>query len=100
MAAQVIYYQQKRLKEKMDDASSLQKENEDLKFELLKTKMILKDIERLNLDMSPPRKRSFMSSVSKRFVKFTPFLWTGHGVLPSINRNKNKLSKDRRHSIS
>ncbi|KAJ9564307.1 hypothetical protein OSB04_000273 [Centaurea solstitialis] len=107
---QVLYYEQQRLKETMDDASkpsplpedmsSLQKENDDLKLELLEVKCRLKEVEKSYPEKSSSRGRSFMSSVSKRFVKLTPFLWADHGISPSSTRSRNKVSKDRRHSIS
>ncbi|KAM0057840.1 putative BTB/POZ domain, NPH3 domain, NPH3/RPT2-like family protein [Helianthus debilis subsp. tardiflorus] len=109
---QVLYYEQQRLRDAIDDGSrsnplpndvsSLQKENKDLKFELLKAKMRLQDIkkEKSHSDKSPSRTRSLISTVSKKFLKFTPFLWFDHGVSNSITRIKDKASKVRRHSIS
>ncbi|KAI3665662.1 hypothetical protein L6452_44292 [Arctium lappa] len=107
---QVLYYEQQRLKETMDDASKpnplpedmsiLQKENEDLKLELLEVKCRLKEIDKSYPDKSPSRGRSFMSSVSKKFAKLTPFLWADHGISPSSTRSSNKVRKNRRHSIS
>ncbi|XP_024974619.1 BTB/POZ domain-containing protein SR1IP1-like [Cynara cardunculus var. scolymus] len=107
---QVLYYEQQRLQETMDDASkpspflegmsSLQKENEDLKLELLEVKCRLKEVKKSYPDKSPSRGRSFMSLVSKKFVKLTPFLWADHGISPSSTRSRNKVSKGRRHSIS
>ncbi|KAL8200545.1 hypothetical protein R6Q57_011884 [Mikania cordata] len=107
---QVLYHEQQRLREVIDDGSrlnplpddlsSLQKENKDLKFELLKAKMRLKDIEKLRCDKSPSITRGLISTVSKKLFRFTPFLWFDQGVSSSITRNKNKASKVRRHSIS
>ncbi|KAL7610303.1 hypothetical protein Lser_V15G12691 [Lactuca serriola] len=109
---QVLYHEQQRLEDKKeddgsgvlnplpDDLSSLEKENQDLKFELLKVKMKLKEMKISNSDKSPLIRRSFMNTISKKLVKFTPFLRADHGVSPSVSRSTNKLSKDRRHSIS
>ncbi|KAK9053273.1 hypothetical protein SSX86_029906 [Deinandra increscens subsp. villosa] len=107
---QVLYHEQKRLREAIDDGSrssplqedlsSLQQENKDLKFELLKAKMRLKDIEKSHSDKSPLCTRSLISTVSKKFLKFTPFLRFDHAVPSSNTRNKNKASKARRHSLS
>ncbi|CAH1413365.1 unnamed protein product [Lactuca virosa] len=109
---QVLYHEQQQLKDKVDDAgsgvlnplpddlSSLEKENQDLKFELLKVKMKLKEMKISHCDKSPLIRRSFMNTISKRLVKFTPFLRADHGVSPSVTKSTNKLSKDRRHSIS
>ncbi|XP_071694094.1 BTB/POZ domain-containing protein SR1IP1-like isoform X2 [Rutidosis leptorrhynchoides] len=87
-----------KLTSENDDLPNLQRENQDLKFELFKVKMILKDIERSDKSAAPTR--SFMSFMSKKLMKFTPFLWVDHGTSPSITKIKNKESKDRRHSIS
>nr|GEX84513.1 hypothetical protein [Tanacetum cinerariifolium] len=110
MMVQVLYYEQQRLREIVDGASrlnplpddlpSLQKENQDLKFELLKIKMRLKDVEKSSTDKSKSRRRSFISTVSRKLAKFTPFLWSDQGASPSITRSSSKLSKSRRHSIS
>ncbi|KAI3813398.1 hypothetical protein L1987_18120 [Smallanthus sonchifolius] len=107
---QVLYHEQQRLREAIDDGSrsnplpndlsSLQKENEDLKFELLKAKRRLHEIENSYTDKSASRARSLISTMSKKFLKFSPFLWFDHGVSSSSTRSKNKVSKVRRHSIS
>ncbi|KAI7751777.1 hypothetical protein M8C21_012744 [Ambrosia artemisiifolia] len=107
---QVLYYEQQRLRDALDDGSrsnplpndlsSLQKENKDLKFELLKAKMRLTDMEKSHSDKSPSRTRSIINTVSKRFLKFTPFLRFDHGVASSITKIKDKASRVRRHSIS
>ncbi|KAK4346648.1 hypothetical protein RND71_032987 [Anisodus tanguticus] len=137
---QVLYYEQQRLREVMDgsqlvateppalvpskmnhqfstdinpvsdEVSSLKRENQELKFELLKMKMSLKEIEKPNpiksntsspmvitrsADKPPlPRKSNFMSSVSKKLGKFI----RADGLMASKARNK--PPKDRRHSIS
>ncbi|GFP96102.1 BTB/POZ domain-containing protein at5g67385 [Phtheirospermum japonicum] len=109
---QVLYYEQQRLREAMDgttlnerpsimaklspysvdvhpvtdEVSTLRRENQELKLELVKMKMRLNEIEKPNLDHKsmavssprpasadkpplPPRK-SFMSSVSKKLGRF------------------------------
>ncbi|PWA58896.1 SKP1/BTB/POZ domain, NPH3 domain protein [Artemisia annua] len=110
MMVQVLSYEQQQLREIVDDASrlnqlpddlpSLQKENQDLKFELLKMKMRLKDVDKSSTDKSTSRRRSFISTVSRKLAKFTPFLWSDQGASPSSTRSSSKLSKYRRHSIS
>ncbi|KAI3747863.1 hypothetical protein L6452_10565 [Arctium lappa] len=135
---QVLYYEQQRLRdmdggpisnESLDQAnsygtprtqnsvsveiSSLKKENQDLKFELLKMKTRLKEIERSTANKprgndptgttataaKPPLpKKSLISSVTKKLGKITPFLHAD-GFLPST-RGRNKAGKDRRHSVS
>ncbi|KAG9140411.1 hypothetical protein Leryth_018540 [Lithospermum erythrorhizon] len=94
-----------------DEVESLKRENQDLKLELLKTKMKLKEMEK-SADRSamsspsgsitpkqsagkpPLPRKSLLSSVSKTFVK----LIRAEGSLNS--RTRNKPSKNRRHSIS
>ncbi|KAI3768182.1 hypothetical protein L2E82_18643 [Cichorium intybus] len=134
---QVLYYKQKWLKETMggdslmavqpttttpttngpslDELSRLKKENQDLKFEILKMKMKLKEVDRLSGDKSAvsspvdgtrysadktslPRK-SFMNSVSKTLGKLMPF-FNVDGVVHSSTRGRNKPRKNRRHSVS
>ncbi|KAI3519386.1 hypothetical protein L1887_08445 [Cichorium endivia] len=136
---QVLYYEQQRLQETTsgsvtplhsktnsfstpgtpnsvsDEISSLKKENQDLKFELLKMKTRLKEIERSaankpkvsnntsgtnpSAGKPPLPKRSLISSVTKKLGKITPFLHAD-GFLPSSTRGRNKPDKDRRHSVS
>ncbi|CAN0863776.1 BTB/POZ domain-containing protein SR1IP1 [Linum grandiflorum] len=144
---QVLYYEQQRLRDAMsvdhhpttptstplplhstdihpvpDELSALKRENQDLKFELVKMKMKLKEMEKFSSASSsnarstvaspmgssitnsspsaadkpplPPKKSSFINSVSKRLGKLSPFV----AVLPSKHRTK--PPKDRRHSIS
>ncbi|XP_059293518.1 BTB/POZ domain-containing protein SR1IP1 [Lycium ferocissimum] len=137
---QVLYYEQQRLREVMDgtqlvateppalipsktnhqlstdirpvseEVSSLKRENQELKFELLKMKMRLKEIEKPNsnsnksatsspLSITPPsadkpplpRKSNFMKKLG-RFIRADGL------ITPSKARNK--PPKDRRHSIS
>lgn len=134
---QVLYYEQQRLREVMDgsfnesspalttvklspysvvdadEVSTLKRENQDLKLELVKMKMRLKEIERYtekpSVNSSPsgparpgasaekpplPRK-SFISSVSKKLGRIIRV----DGLTPQGSR-KTKPNKDRRHSIS
>ncbi|KAK4488425.1 hypothetical protein RD792_004189 [Penstemon davidsonii] len=139
---QVLYYEQQRLREVMDtnnliespslktkpksfsvdinpmndELSTLRKENQDLKLELVKLKMKVKEMERISdkdkssATSSPlvvvnrsaekpplPRKSGFMSSVSKKLGRFIK----ADGVLSAqSSKGRNKPPKDRRHSIS
>lgn len=138
---QVLYYEQQRLREAMDgnlvgaesptfalkvnqipkdvragsdELTSLRTENQDLKLELAKMKMRLKEIEKTagrSVDSSPlgitqpsankpplPRK-SFISSVSKKLGKINTFI-RADGIFPSNTKARSKPPKDRRHSIS
>lgn len=130
---QVLYYEQQRLQEMdgspitdhissqatlktqksvSDEISSLKKENQELKFELLKMKTRLKELERstsvkprvnspsaATAGKPPLPKKSFISSVTKKLGKITPFLHAD-GYLPSSTRGRNKPDKDRRHSVA
>lgn len=134
---QVLYYKQQRLLDTMDgdlisveptalssnnealtdELSCLKKENQDLKFELLKMKLKLKMVERSSLspvdksavpspistripaDKPPLPQKSFMNSLTKHLGKLTPFL-RPIGFLPLSTRGSNRPSKNRRHSIS
>ncbi|KAH6838154.1 Phototropic-responsive NPH3 family protein [Perilla frutescens var. hirtella] len=138
---QVLYYEQQRLREVMDggfnesspaltaklssysvvdvhpasdEVSMLKRENQDLKLELVKMKMRLKEIERYTEKASvgsspsgPPRpgassekpplpKKSFISSVSKKLGRII----RADGLSPQGSRGRTKPNKDRRHSIS
>ncbi|KAI6699352.1 hypothetical protein NL676_013676 [Syzygium grande] len=133
---QVLYYEQQRMRDAMngslggespaapcklnvystdihpvsDELSSLKRENEDLKIELVKMKMRLREIEKSTLksaggspagskmssaDKPPLPRKSFINSMSKKLGRLYPF-----GVAPPNARGKMKPSKDRRHSIS
>jgi hypothetical protein len=139
---QVLYYEQQRLRDVMsgslmsgdssnlsskvnlystdilpisDELSSLRRENDDLKIELVKMKMRLKEIEKSphisaasspmrsstmpSADKPPLPRRSFMSSVSKKLGRLSPFP-RADGITPFNSRGKPRPSKDRRHSIS
>ncbi|XP_062101844.1 BTB/POZ domain-containing protein SR1IP1 [Humulus lupulus] len=139
---QVLYYEQQRLRDAMngslsgsespaipsakmnlysndmhpvsDELSSLRRENDGLKLELVKMKMMLKEIERSNAtkstassprtimsspaDKPPQPRRSFMNSVSKKLGRLYPFV-RSDGMTPSY-KARAKPAKDRRHSIS
>ncbi|KAF3440847.1 hypothetical protein FNV43_RR19133 [Rhamnella rubrinervis] len=137
---QVLYYEQQRLRDVMsgsligsespalpskpnfystdihpvkDELSSLRRENEDLKIELVKMKMRLKEIEKSGInsaasspastlssyDKPPLPRKSFMSSVSKKLGRLYPFV-RADGVTTPHSKGRTKPSKDRRHSIS
>ncbi|CAI9102083.1 OLC1v1000285C2 [Oldenlandia corymbosa var. corymbosa] len=138
---QVLYYEQQRLREAMDgnlkegesppglalrvnrhstdihsnppELSSLRKENQDLKLELLKLKTKLREIERSsdrsntssplgitlpNAEKPPLPRKSFISSVSQKLGKINPFIRAEGSLLKPKTRTK--PPKDRRHSIS
>ncbi|XAR57728.1 hypothetical protein NMG60_11025976 [Bertholletia excelsa] len=140
---QVLYYEQQRLRNAMngnglsgdespapprkvglygsdihvvsDELSSLKRENQELKFELVKMKMRLKEMEKQSLDKSasmgspsgstiassankpPLPRKSFINSVSKRLGKLYPFLRSDGLGAP---KGRTRPPKDRRHSIS
>ncbi|XP_028796363.1 BTB/POZ domain-containing protein SR1IP1-like isoform X2 [Neltuma alba] len=140
---QVLYYEQQRLRDAMNggegeesapsvpsklnvysadlhpvsnELSSLRRENEDLKLELVKLKMRLKEIEKSatmkssaasspvigaspsSADKPPLPRKSFINSVSKKLGRLSPFL-RSDGVTPSA-KGRTKPNKNRRHSIS
>jgi len=141
---QVLYYEQQRLREAVNDSGAspanaivpsskalnnpysnetrssgellkLRRENEDLKIELLKLKMKLREVQTPGVDtkssisspaassatstadQKPPLPRkSLMSSVKK----FSRLFLLGEGVSPPSSKGRKKAPKDRRHSIS
>ncbi|RDY04969.1 BTB/POZ domain-containing protein [Mucuna pruriens] len=135
---QVLYYEQQRLRDAMNgsgsgessvdsklnvystdphpvsnELSSLRRENEDLKLEVVKMKMKLKEIENSTIksavsspavsaspsaDKPPLPRRSFISSVSKKLGRLSPFV-RADGATP-FAKGRTKPSKNRRHSIS
>ncbi|XP_027193422.1 BTB/POZ domain-containing protein SR1IP1-like isoform X3 [Cicer arietinum] len=143
---QVLYYEQQRLRDAMNgnenvespsanaklnvysgdtqfhpvsnEITGLRRENEDLKLELVKLKMKLKEIEKSTVkvkatvinspsvnsspsgsaDKPPLPRRSFISSVSKKLGKLSPFPRID-GITP-FAKGRTKPNKDRRHSIS
>ncbi|XP_057960400.1 BTB/POZ domain-containing protein SR1IP1 [Malania oleifera] len=138
---QVLYYEQQRIRDVMngsligggspalsskvniyssdihpvsDELSSLRRENEDLKIELVKMKMRLKEIEKSSIkseagsplqniqpsaDKPPLPRKSFINSVSKKLGRLSPFV-RADGVTPGNSKARTKPSRDRRHSIS
>ncbi|KAF7828640.1 BTB/POZ domain-containing protein SR1IP1 isoform X1 [Senna tora] len=137
---QVLFYEQQRLRDVVDgspsvassnnklnlysadshhfsnDLSNLRRENKELKLELVKLKMKLKEIENstpLMSAVSSPvsnasptshklslRRKSFMNSVSKKLARFYPFLRNDVAVTSSSSSKHTKTSKSRRHSVS
>ncbi|KAI5325219.1 PREDICTED: BTB/POZ [Prunus dulcis] len=138
---QVLYYEQQRLRDVMngnliggessvlpskgnlystdihpvpDELSILRRQNEELKIELVKMKMRLKELETSTVrtsisspmgnistsaDKPPLPRKSFINSVSKKLGRLSPFVRTD-GVTPSIPKGRTRAAKDRRHSIS
>ncbi|TKY55632.1 BTB/POZ domain-containing protein [Spatholobus suberectus] len=136
---QVLYYEQQRLRDSMDggvrwdspnfcdkvnlhpnepnpvsnELSILRRENEDLKLEIVKLKMKLKEIEKSSIrstssspviyashsaDKPPLPRKSFINSVSKKLGRLSPFLRGDAATTPLKGRVK--PDKNRRHSIS
>ncbi|KAL0343540.1 UNVERIFIED_CONTAM: BTB/POZ domain-containing protein IP1 [Sesamum angustifolium] len=136
---QVLYYEQQRLREVMDgnlteapalpapsklspysidvhpvndEVSTLRRENQDLKLELVKMKMRLKEMEKplsasstpsplaparpMSSDKPPLPRKSFISSVGKKLGRFI----RADGISPQTSKGRTKPAKDRRHSIS
>ncbi|WCJ31365.1 Phototropic-responsive NPH3 family protein [Euphorbia peplus] len=141
---QVLYYEQQRLRDVMDgnligsvgeespsiptkinlyttdvhpvpdELSILKRENEDLKMELAKMKMRLKEFEKSSstsrsvtgspvvdikpsADKPPLPRKTFMNSVSRKLGKLYPFVKADGDSVP---KPRGKPGKDRRHSIS
>ncbi|KAG9440257.1 hypothetical protein H6P81_020422 [Aristolochia fimbriata] len=123
---QVLYYEQQRLRDVMSGTlsgqespalppkieynskpaqavSKLERENQDLKLELVKMKMRLKELEKPNKeqghsaspDKPPLPKKSFMNSVSKKLGRLSLF---ARG--DDQSKLRLKPPKSRRHSIS
>ncbi|KAL8168357.1 hypothetical protein V2J09_009856 [Rumex salicifolius] len=103
-----------------NEIETLRRENDDLKIEVLKLKMKLKEMERLastpvsaigspnpsnnstysyaNKPPLPPLPRkSFINSVSKKLGKLYPLI-KGDAIAPPSAKGRTKPSKDRRHS--
>ncbi|XP_075475156.1 BTB/POZ domain-containing protein SR1IP1-like [Primulina tabacum] len=90
-----------------DEASSLRRENQDLKQELVKMKKRLDEMEKSSDSTTPAvaspmvisraasgdKKPSFMSSVSRKLGRFIRI----DGIMPSL-KGRNRPGKDRRHS--
>ncbi|XP_016499471.2 BTB/POZ domain-containing protein SR1IP1-like [Nicotiana tabacum] len=133
---QVLYHEQQRLRQVMDGSladadqssadnnpvtdefSSLKRENQDLKFELVKMKTRLKEIEKCGdksaastpLEITTPissdkprlRRKSFISSVYEKLGKLYPISFgADHVVMPSASKGRYKpINRYRRYSIS
>ncbi|XP_019055693.1 PREDICTED: BTB/POZ domain-containing protein At5g67385-like isoform X2 [Nelumbo nucifera] len=140
IVVQVLYYEQRRLRDAMsdnlmgaespalqkmnlhskdyhsapDELLSLRRENEDLKMELVKMRMRLKELEKSG-EINPPEstppipsvdkpplalpRKSFISSMSKKLGRLYPFM-RGEGVKSSDGKGRTKPSRNRRHSVS
>eukprot|EP00262_Sarcandra_glabra_P002372 TRINITY_DN1265_c0_g1_i1.p1 TRINITY_DN1265_c0_g1~~TRINITY_DN1265_c0_g1_i1.p1 ORF type:complete len:608 (-),score=92.48 TRINITY_DN1265_c0_g1_i1:96-1919(-) len=128
---QVLYYEQQRLRDAMnesltggespalshktisysnefspslDEFSKLRRENEDLKLELVKMKMRLKELEKPAVnnpyaEKPPLPRKSFINSVSKKLGRLYPFV-RADGMKTPNAKGSLKPAKDRRHSIS
>lgn len=134
---QVLYYEQQRLREATDgsqstdspalsgsatlnpstidihpvgdEASSLRRENQNLKQELVKMKLRVDEMEKSSDSTTPAvaspmvisraasgeKKPSFMGSISRKLGRFIRM----DGIIPS-SKGRNRPSRDRRHSIS
>lgn len=87
-----------------DEVWRLQRENDDLRMQLLRMKMHLKDSETQPRKMGPADKpplpkKTFMNSLSKKLGRLYPFS-NVDGAKPSSGKARTKPPKDRRHSIS
>ncbi|GAA0152152.1 hypothetical protein LIER_10704 [Lithospermum erythrorhizon] len=99
-----------------DELPDLKRENQDLKLELIKAKMMLQEMEksgdksttstplaigrRSSMGDKPPMPRkSFMSTVSRKLGKLYPLIRV-EGVGSFNPKARNKSIRDRRHSIS
>ncbi|KAG1342059.1 BTB/POZ domain-containing protein [Cocos nucifera] len=87
-----------------DELSRLRRENADLKLELFRMRMQLKEIEKSSENITssgkpPLPKKSFINSVSKKLGRLYPFM-RSDGVKPLSGKRMTKPPKDRRHSIS
>ncbi|KAL0536000.1 hypothetical protein IC582_024932 [Cucumis melo] len=94
-----------------DELSILRRENQDLKLELVKMKMKMREFEKPSIsspqtntrlqptttaEKPPLPKKSFINSVSKRLGRLYPFV-RADGV---TSKGRVRPAKDRRHSIS
>ncbi|XP_014510431.1 BTB/POZ domain-containing protein At5g67385 [Vigna radiata var. radiata] len=137
---QILYYEQQRLRDSMDgtvgwdspnnfrdkanlspnelnpmsnEFSNLRRENEELKLEIVKLRMKLKEIEISSLrsassspviygspsaDKPPLPRKSFINSVSKKLGRLSPF--SRGGATSNPLKGRVKPDKNRRHSIS
>ncbi|KAL8143224.1 hypothetical protein V2J09_016256 [Rumex salicifolius] len=110
--------------QKRNELEGLRRENEDLRIELVKTKMRLKEFERCAsspvavrvssptssannfhlsaADHNKPRlpRKSFITSVSKKLGRLYPLIKVNAVNPPPIVKARSKPGRDRRHSIS
>ncbi|CAK8562506.1 unnamed protein product [Lathyrus sativus] len=140
--AQVLYHDQQRLRDNMDgtgsvgsdspstpdkrnvysselypasnEVSKLRRENEELKLEITKLKMKIKEIEKCTIEYGvstnspllnspsahkpPLHRKSFLNSVSRKLGRLSPFSRTDPSLTPAKDRIK--LDKVRRYSVS
>lgn len=135
---QVLYYEQQRLRDAMDgssplaskfnlysadshgcsdELSNLQRENKELKLELVNLKMRLEEIEKSTLvprdSVSSPmsevssstdklsmRRKTFMNYVSQKLARLSPFSRADGVSATSPAKRHAKPCKTRRHSVS
>lgn len=87
-----------------DEISRLRRENADLKLELFRLRMRLKELEKPSGNITsagkpPLPKKSIINSVSKKLGRLYPFM-RSDSVKPLSGKMMTKPPKDRRHSIS
>ncbi|XP_057722032.1 BTB/POZ domain-containing protein SR1IP1-like [Arachis stenosperma] len=132
---QVLYHEQQRLRETSEEwdrssdsiiipttsneASNLRRENEELRVEVAKLKMKLKEIQKFALvsasgsssatnssaspcfsEKPPLQRKSFMSSVSKKLGRLSPLFQRADYNYAATIPSETKVDKNRRHSIS
>jgi hypothetical protein len=96
-----------------NEVSKLRTENEELKLEIVKLKMKIKEIEKCTVDYGvssplnisstsadkpPLPRKSFLNSVSRKFGRLSPFSRGSPGITPMKDRLKQE--KVQRYSIS
>ena len=86
----------------MAELSRLQRENDDLKLELVKTRMQLKELQKPSVsspysEKPPLPKKSIMNSMSKKLSRLNLFL---RADAIKSGKARTKPPKNRRHSIS
>ncbi|KAJ6794618.1 BTB/POZ domain-containing protein [Iris pallida] len=94
-----------------DQLSRLRRENDNLKLEVGRLRMQVKELEKSSGNSAPPTpspsgsgkpplpKKSLMNSVTKKLSRLYPFVQSD-GARPFSGKAKTKPPKDRRHSIS
>ncbi|PKA53652.1 BTB/POZ domain-containing protein [Apostasia shenzhenica] len=90
-----------------DELLQLKRENDSLKLELAKMKMLLKEKEKasgpvasVSAGKPPLPRKSFMNSVSKKIGRLYPFMRSESDNKSLLEKGKMKPPKNRRHSIS